>query len=285
MKAILQPQFSILAAALAACTQLSTLTPQTASAQSPVPDGFNPGANEEVTSLAVQADGKILVGGGFTNLGGQARNYMGRLYANGTLDSGFNPGTGAVIDPTVYSLAVQADGKILVGGGFTTLGGQPRNYIGRLTANGTLDSGFNPGANDRVFPLAVQADGKILVGGFFTTVGGQTRNRIARLNANGSLDSGFNPGANDRVYALAVQADGKILVSGWFTTLGGQTRTGIGRLNANGTLDTGFNPGASYRVISLPVQADGKILLGGEFTTLGGQARNYIGRAGVSSHF
>jgi uncharacterized delta-60 repeat protein len=255
-----------------------TLNTQPASAQSPLPDSFNPGANEEVTSLAVQADGKILVGGGFTNLGGQARNYIGRLNADGTLDGGFNPGTGAVIDATVYSLAVQADGKILVGGGFTTLGGQPRNYIGRLTANGTLDSAFNPGANDRVNSLAVQPDGKILVVGNFTTLGGQTRNRIGRLNADGTLDSGFNPGANDRVYPLAVQADGKILVGGLFTTLGGQTRNRIARLNANGTLDSGFSPGANDRVYALAVQADGKILVSGWFTTLGGQTRTGIGR-------
>ncbi len=232
MKTNLHPRFSILAATLAACTQLSTLSPQPASAQYPPPDGFNPGASGDIVcSLAVQPDGKILVGGGLTNLGGQTRNHIGRLNADGTLDGGFNPGTGGSSDPTVYSLAVQADGKVLVGGGFTTLGGQTRNYIGRLNPNGTLDTAFNPGANGRVNSLAVQADGKILVGGWFTTLGGQTRNRIARLNENGSLDTGFNPGANDRVYSLAVQADWKILVGGQFTTLGGQTRNHLGRLN------------------------------------------------------
>jgi hypothetical protein len=114
MKAILQPQFSILAAALAACTRLSTLIPHPASAQSPVPDGFNPGANARVLSVAVQAGGKILLGGGFTTLGGQTRKYIGRLNADGTLDSGFNPG--AV--NWVLSLALQADEKILVGVAF-----------------------------------------------------------------------------------------------------------------------------------------------------------------------
>jgi uncharacterized delta-60 repeat protein len=196
-----------------------------------LPDpGFNPGAGSDVYSLAVQADGKILVGGYFTTLGGKTRNYIGRLNADGTVDSGFNPGANG----TVYSLAVQADGEILVGGNFTTLGGQTRNYIGRLNAdaNGTVDSGFNPGASSDVYSLAVQADGKILVGGYFTTLGGQTRNYIGRLNAdaNGTVDSGFNPGASSDVYSLAVQADGKILVGGYFTTLGGQTRNCIGRL-------------------------------------------------------
>ena len=95
----------------------------------------------------------------------------------------------------------------------------------------TLDSGFNPGANDVVSSLALQADGKILVGGDFTTLGGQSRNYIGRLNADGTVDPGFNPGANHIVLSLALQADGEILVGGWFTNLAGQPRHFIGRLN------------------------------------------------------
>ena len=152
------------------------------------------------------------------------------------------------------------------------------NYVGCLNADGTLDTGFNPGANNAVYSLALQADGKILVGGNFTTLGGQSCLYIGRLNANGTLDTGFNPGASGSVSSLAVQADGKILVGGYFTTLGGQSCSHIGRLNADGTLDTNFNPGASSYVYSLAVQADGKILAGGYFTTLGGQSRSCIGR-------
>jgi uncharacterized delta-60 repeat protein len=232
-----------------------------------------------VYSLAVQADGNIVVGGNFYTLGGQSRSWIGRLNSDGTLDTTFNPGA----NHRVYTLAVQADGRILVGGSFTTLGGQPRNYIGRLNSNGTLDTTFNPGANSLVFSLAVQADGKILVGGRFTTLGGQSRNRIGRLTSDGTLDTTFiNPGAGGGlppdVNSLAVQADGKILVGGRFTTLGGQPRRFIGRLNNDGTLDTSFNPGANGYVESLAMQADGKILAGGDFTILGGQAREHIGR-------
>jgi len=175
----------------------------------------------------LQADGKILVGGSFATLGGQARNCIGRLNADGTLDPAFNPGAGGV-SPAAFSLAVQADGKVLVGGDF---GGNGWGNIVRLNADGTLDSGFNPGASYYVYSLAVQADGKILVGGGFTTLGGQTRNYIGRLNADGTLDSAFEPAANSEVYSLAVQADGKILVGGLFTTLAGQTRNDVGRLN------------------------------------------------------
>src|SRR6266568_1641709 len=76
-------------------------------AQSPLPDSFNPGADITVLSLAVQADGRILVGGSFSTLGGQSRTNIGRLNGDGTLDTSFNPGA----DDTLYSLVVQADGK------------------------------------------------------------------------------------------------------------------------------------------------------------------------------
>ena len=255
----------------------------TCQAQTPPTDDFNPGGvDDAVNSLAVQADGKVLLGGSFFTLGGQTRVGLGRVNADGKLDTGFNPGAGGPLFPRpgVHCLVIQADGKFLVGGYFTTLAGQTRNHIGRLNADGTLDIAFNPGADERVYALAVQPDGKILVGGDINTLGGQARSRIGRLNADGTLDGGFNPGASGGAYvdALALQTDGKILVGGQFTTLGGQARNYIGRLNSDGTLDTTFNPGASSSVHSFAVQADGRILVGGEFSTLGGQTRRGIGR-------
>ena len=190
------------------------------------------------------------------------------------VDPSFNPEPNAQI----YSLALQGDKKILVGGGVTTLCGKSINRIGRLNADGTLDTTFNPGASDSVVSMAVQLDGKILIGGCFATLSGQTRNYIGRLNADGTLDTAFNPGANGLVWPLVVQADGKMLVGGNFTTLGGQTRNRIGRLNPDGTVDSLFDPGANSTVYSLTLQADGKILVGGNFTTLGGQSRSKLGR-------
>src|SRR5476651_2660840 len=103
---------------------------------------------------------------------------------------GFDPNANGLIRVFV----VQPDGKILIGGDFTTLspnGGVAvtRNHIARLNSDGTLDTAFNPNANGAVNVIAVQADGKILVGGSFSqsngtpTIGGQTRNFIARLDA------------------------------------------------------------------------------------------------------
>src|SRR5207245_11066514 len=101
-------------------------------------DAFNPGANSIVYSLAVQTDGKILVGGYFSALGGQSRNNIGRLTADGTLDTSFNPGA-SYFGYLVNSLAVQADGEIGEGGGLTGLGGQSRRRIARVRADGGRD--------------------------------------------------------------------------------------------------------------------------------------------------
>lgn len=263
-------------------------------------DGFNPAANQTVSALAVQPDGKILVGGGFTGLGGTTRNHLARLNADGSADGTFNPGANSI----VQAIAVQPDGKILIGGNFTSVGGgtgltTPRSYIARINPDGTVDASFNPGASLTVYAIIVQADGKILVGGEFSRMGGggsgsTTRNRLARLNPDGSLDSfdpgASKPGASAIIYTMAQQPDGKIVVGGYFNGLGGgnggTVRNYIGRINADGTLDAGFNPGATFMVNALVLQPDGKIVVGGDFTGLGGGggtapagvARGNIGR-------
>jgi uncharacterized delta-60 repeat protein len=248
---------------------------------------FNPGANGDVLAIAVQPDGKILVGGDFTALGGgtgtTARNNIGRLNADGSVDTSFNPGA----DDIVWAFVVQPDGKIVVGGEFSTLGGATRRRLGRLNADGSIDTTFNPGVDSSVRALARQSDGRLVVGGRFTMLGGggtgtTARKYIGRLTADGSLDTTFNPGADYDVRALAVQADGRILAGGFFSMLGGGTgttaRNGIGRLNADGSVDPTFNPNASGLVRTIVPQSDGRILVGGDFITMGGAARRRLAR-------
>ncbi len=253
-------------------------------AQSPVnlaalDTDFDPSANDEVLAMVVQPDEKIVVGGTFTTLNGQPRNRLGRLHPDGTLDASFVPGVeGYAHSCEVNSLALQADGKILLGGSFTALGGQPRTNLARLLADGTLDEAFTPQASGDVKSMVMQADGKILVAGSFTNLGGQTHKYLARLNADGTADAEFNPVLNSPAYSLALQADGKILVCGGFTLVGGQPRQYLARLNANGTLDFAFNPQPNVSVLAISVQADGKVLIGGYFTTLAGQPQRYFAR-------
>jgi uncharacterized delta-60 repeat protein len=246
--------------------------------------GFNPGigANRYIETTAIQSDGKIIIGGGFTSYNGTARNRIARLNADGTLDAGFNPGTGA--NATIYTTTIQRDGKIIIGGGFTSYNETASPFIARLNTNGTLDAGFNPGigANSSVYTTSLQRDGKIIIGGQFTSYNGTAGNYIARLNTNGSLDAGFNPGtgANSSIYTTLIQSDGKIIIGGEFTSYNGTARNRIARLNTDGTLDAGFNPGtaANYVIRTTAIQSDGKIIIGGWFTSYDGTARNRIAR-------
>ena len=193
----------------------------------------------------------------------------------GDLDAGFDPNA----DDVVQSIALQPDGKIVIGGVFTQVGGVTRNYVARLNPDGTLDTTFNPNPNGSVDAIALQADGKIVIGGGFTQVSGQTRNRLARLNPDGTLDATFDPSANLGTNAIAVQGDGKVLVGGYFTQVDGETRNRVARLNTDGSLDATFNPNVnSLFVGSIALQGDGKIVIGGNFTTVGGVFRHRVAR-------
>jgi uncharacterized delta-60 repeat protein len=257
------------------------------------PDGtldaaFDPNANNSITSIAVQADGKILVGGlfnGTNSIGGQTRNFIARLDATTGMPDSFDPNANEEVD----TIVVQADGMILVGGlfqGTNCIGGQTRNFLARLDPASGLADSFDANAQGNIETIAVQADGKILVGGFFEGIGGQTRGSIARLEPTTGLADSFNPNARGGVYAIAVQADGKILAGGTFfgpneTTIGGQSRNCIARLDPTTGEADSFNPDASDYVRTIAVQADGKILVGGDFRgvpSIGGQPRNFIAR-------
>jgi len=240
------------------------------------------GASYTIHDAYLQSDGKIIIVGEFTNYNGTGRNRVARLNTDGTVDVTFTPGTGA--NNLVWFVTVQPDGKILIGGQFTSYNGTGRNRIARLNADGTLDATFNPGtgANLYVREIAVQADDKIIITGDFTTYNGTGRNRIARLNTNGTLDATFTPGtgANALITACVLQSDGKVVIGGSFTTYNGTGRNRIARLNADGTLDAAFNPGtgADGTIHDAYLQSDGKIIIVGEFTNYNGTGRNRIAR-------
>src|SRR5437588_162096 len=237
----------------------------------------------QVQALIVQSEGKIVLGGSFTSINGTARNNIARLNADGSIDPSFNPGTGPNF--SVNALAVQSDGKIVIGGGFSNVNGTARQGIARLNADGSLDTSFDPGSGtdfNSASAVVLQTDGKILIGGLFDSVNGATHNSLARLNANGSLDSSFNPSATRGVFAggvfgVAVQPDGKIVIMGGFTNVNGTARTAIARLNADGSLDTSFNPGSGANnstVIAVALQTDGKTVIGARLNSVTGTGRN-----------
>ena len=248
-------------------------------------DTFDPrqGPNSVVRAMALQPDGRILIGGFFDTVHSTNRGRIARLLPDGTIDAQFNPGAGA--DNPVYAVALDASGHVIIGGAFATVNGRSRPGIAMLNADGSVDPAFDPqqGANGNVLALAVQLDGKILVGGDFTRINGNSVPYLARLNPDGSVDASFNTGTGpDRpVRAIALQSDGRIYVGGTFTNYNGTARGHLARLLADGTLDTTFLTsveGANRDVTGLALQFDNKLIVVGEFTSFNGVSRGRITR-------
>jgi uncharacterized delta-60 repeat protein len=254
-------------------------------------DGLS-GANGPVYALVNQTNDRILVGGAFTSFNGVPRNYLARLMTDGSLDTSFNPASGA--DNAVYTLAETFIGgvrKIYVGGAFSKVNNVTSPGIIRLNDNGNVDAAFAAGlgADGAVYAIAVYPTnsiyaGKVLMGGAFTHYNGTHLNYIARLNADGSVDTTFNPGsaANGAVSAIAIQPDGRVLVGGSFIQFNGVPLNRIARLNADGSLDAGFTAaigaGVNNTVEGIALQADNRILLVGQFTQVRGLTCNRIVR-------
>jgi uncharacterized delta-60 repeat protein/uncharacterized repeat protein (TIGR02059 family) len=260
------------------------------------------GFDDQLNSISIQSDGKILVGGSFTDFDGNTRNYLIRLNSDGTEDLSFSTNFGTGFGIRVNSISIQSDGKILVGGRFTTLDGNTRNHLVRLNSDGTEDTSFysnlGTGFGIELYNTLVQSDGKILVVGSFTSFNDSSRNRLVRLNSDGTEDTSFytnlGSGFNAAVSAISIQSDGKILVGGYYNGFNSNTRNLLVRLNSNGTEDTafyaslgsGFNVnGLNSAVFTTSIQNDGKILVGGSFTSLDGNTRNSIVRLGPSVRY
>ena len=132
------------------------------------------------------------------------------------------------------------NGKVLVGGGFTSMDNINRRGMARLNVDGSLDTMFDPGAGvaGSVLAMALQADGKVIIAGDFTSVNNVERHNIARLNDDGSLDPSFDvqTGPNEVVYAVAVQSNGKVLIGGAFTLVNGLENFMVARLETNGVV-------------------------------------------------
>lgn len=254
------------------------------------------GFNNTVKKITVQPDGKILVGGDFTEFNGAPANRIVRLNSDGSKDNTFNAGSG--FDHYVQTIAVQPDGKVLVGGRFTSFNGLPQMYCVRLNADGSKDSSFevDEAFGDRVTQIAMHGDDKIFAAGNFVTFNGENQRFMVMLNPDGSKDPGFDVGtslgsyvtpdhARDIVDDIAIQEDGKIVIIAGTYFYQDQSLGQPLRIHADGSIDEDFEHSISFshgQVRSVAIQTDGKILLGGSYYTAntgsGGQAENRMTR-------
>jgi len=244
------------------------------------------GFNQSARNIVSQSDGKLIVGGTFTNYSGSSINRIVRINTDGTRDTAFNVGVG--VNGTNESIIIQPDGKIIAGGLFTTYSGSTVNRIVRINTDGTRDTTFNTGTgffNNSVFKLNTQADEKIIAVGSFTAYSGSSSGGIVRINTNGTRDTTFNTGtgfvSTTNVLAAAIQPDQKIVAGGQFIGYSGSSANRIARVNTNGTRDTTFNIGTGFNtsVNTITIEpGTNKIVVGGAFTTYSGSTANRIVR-------
>jgi uncharacterized delta-60 repeat protein len=242
-----------------------------------------PAPNGWVHDIAVQPDGKILVAGEFTVIGGVSRSRIARLFADGTVDPSFDPGVGP--NNLIHSFAVQPNGQIVIVGEFSSVSGAARNRYARLNTNGTHDATF---AVTQPFLLTVTSptgpraialpDGKSLITGmqvYFTVSPFVMRAGMIRLNADGSCDTTFNLTAvSGTVISGAVAPGGKYLVCGSFTTTSPAGYTNLARLDTNGVVDATFIAPTRTETLSIV-----RALSSGQLLTVGtGGGSNYVRR-------
>jgi len=237
-------------------------------------------------AVALQGDGKILVAGEAWDT--DPDFFLLRYNPDGSLDASFDGDGKTMVNFICYdvgqALAVQADGKILVGG---STGTSSKYFaLARFNQDGSLDTSFDGDGmltvdvtddSDYGYALALQEDGKILMAGF--SEGTNYNFALIRCNTDGSLDTTFDgdgklttdfAAGNDHAFDLAVQSDGKIIAAGY--AWGTREDFALARYNADGSLDTTFDAdgklttdfaGNGDIAISVELQTDGKIVAAG----------------------
>ncbi len=252
--------------------------------------GFFISATELIGTIALQSDGKILVGGRFYSIQNQPRQYLARVNADGSLDSSFVSEKimpDMVPEGGIYKILLQPDGKFIAAGTYYLTADSNFGQLVRFNSDGSIDrsySGNYPGPN-YIFSMAWTPEGKLMIAGsqgYFPY--------LQRLNPDRSLDPAFTPegirkyispghGIEGNISSVAVQPDGKVIIGGDWITNYTRFREFL-RLDANGKLDVNFNAGAGAdgAVNSVRVQADGKILIAGAFKAVNGEPKPRIAR-------
>ena len=275
LKSLSRIYFGILTAFL---PFVSGLFAQPCSLDSTFDAGLNPGA--VIYIVTVQTNGQILIGGSFESVGGVRITNVARLNTNGTLDTSFSPGA-AANRGYVNAIAVQPDGKIVLGGAFySSIGIAPAN-LARLNANGSVDQNFDNNllVDDAVNSIVIQPDGLILFGGAFAVVNELQRRSVARLNADGTLDITFDAcvasTAGVGATWLGLQSDGRIIATGIFAFANGEYRYGLARLGLCGDVDLSYapqQPGIDFdtTAYTFVMRHDERVVLAGSFSTYNG---------------
>jgi uncharacterized delta-60 repeat protein len=225
---------------------------------------LEPGLDAPANAMLALADGRLLIGGSFTNVNGVPRRGLARLRAEGALDETFQPGAGisgpvlysdpesrlTYFKPAVDTLGMQSDGRLLAGGLFTNFNGIACEFLVRLRPDGSVDEPFvaRAGLSSPSFRVLVQSDDRILLVGNFRRFKGQSCAGLARLLPEGDLDPSYRPQVDIRDYPVAavLQPDGRLVIAGNISFPAGEfLRPQVVRLEPDGTPDVAFNANAA----------------------------------------
>jgi uncharacterized delta-60 repeat protein len=252
----------------------------------PISDWYGPsflGTNKPL----ITGDGKVLIGS--THVVNDTMATPLLLNSSGAKETSFSPTICVLYSMcTIFDIAIQPDGKILIGGKFSdgNISQPVRNgYLARLNADGTTDSSFQmfESSQTELSSLTVLPNGQIL-----SSVRTSSLSTVMLHNSDGTPDSTFivGSGANGKINAVAALPNGKILVGGLFTSYNGQPRRNLALLNANGTLDDNLGE-PNGEVLCVTVDQQGRVLIGGQFTTIfsGSQqfSVSYVARLSVTA--
>jgi uncharacterized delta-60 repeat protein len=250
-------------------------------------------SNHNVTAIKalLPTRGGLLVGGEFTRLSGSQVKGIARLTEQGELDRAFGTGVGITSGRDVRTLLELPKGRVLMGGEFTEINGNPCSPLARLLPDGGLDGRFleNQELDGPILCAAEQRDGRIVLGGEFTRLGPHQRVGIMRVDQRGGIDPSFQSGGGftgGHPQCIGYQSDGKIVVGGNFTHYRGQPVPRLIRLLPDGDLDGSFNIGqagpAGGFPVRLKIRDNGELWLAGNFTSYNGVPR--LGMALLSAN-
>jgi uncharacterized delta-60 repeat protein len=210
---------------------------------------------------------QIIAAGSFYN--GSPVKPLVRLHPDGQLDTTFKLDP-AIISLSVSSIAVQSDGRIIIGCSDGRHVSRDLGSVLRFNVDGSLDNSFDEGArlSGRADRIIVQPDDKVILAGLGFRYNNQSKGKLIRLNENGSLDTGFNQNIYkiSTIGAVELQEDGKIIVGGELSPNQFDLEANIVRLQSNGQIDTSFLHGSGFKgkVTSLSVDDDQRMIVGGE---------------------
>lgn len=240
------------------------------------------GRTASALAMVRQSDGGLILGGRFKAANGVLRNNLVRLQPNGLLDEDWSPS----VDDAVYTLAVDANDDVFVGGAFSAIDGHPRHYLAKVAGHsGAVDPIWNPAADNIVGQLVVHGGGIVIAAGGFEQMGGLPRNGLAKLSSTGSglVDPLWDPSPGFSIYDMVVSESGALYVGGPFNAIGGHTRRGLAKLSIHGSgeVDVAWNPApASGHILvgALALDTTGHLYVGGSFSNMGGQARSRLAK-------